>query len=49
MWSVTHLEVVQQVSAGDLHSSDLFFHQVLWREQRRDQIHQLLLKLLVDI
>lgn len=30
----THFEVVHEVSAGDLHSSDLLLHQVLWRKQR---------------
>lgn len=45
----THFEVVQQVSAGDFDSSDLFFHQVFWREQRRDEAHQLLFKLLINI
>lgn len=44
-----HFEVVQQVSARDFSASDLFFYQVRWREQRRDEVHQLLLKLLVDI
>lgn len=40
---------MQQISAGDLHSSDLFFHQVFWRQQRRHQIHQLPLKVFIDV
>lgn len=45
----THFEVVQQLPAGDLHSSDLFLHQVFWRQQRRDEVHELLLKILINI
>lgn len=44
-----HLEVVQQVSTGDFGAADLLLHQVLWRQQRWDQLHQLLLKVLINI
>lgn len=44
-----HLEVMQQVPAGDFGAADLLLHQVLGREQSRDQLHQLLLELLVDV